>query len=43
MVSALDEAVANITNAFKKYGLWEDTLVVFSTGELYRIVLLVVF
>ena len=33
MVSAMDEGIANITNAYKTNGLWDDTIVIFSTGE----------
>ena len=33
MVSCLDEAVANVTTIFKKYGLWENTVMIFSTGK----------
>ncbi len=32
MTYAMDEAVGNITEAFKRYGLWEDTLLIFSSG-----------
>jgi arylsulfatase A-like enzyme len=32
MTSAMDEAVGNVIQSFKSKGLWEDTLLVFSTG-----------
>ena len=31
MVSAMDEAISNITEALQDQGIWEDTLLVFTT------------
>jgi arylsulfatase A-like enzyme len=32
-VLAMDMAVANITDSYKRHGLWEDTVLVFSTDN----------
>jgi len=33
MVTGLDRAVKNITDSFRKYGLWEDTVLIFTTDN----------
>ena len=33
MLSAADEGIANVTQAFKEHGLWENTLVIFTTDN----------
>merc|ERR1712157_620066 len=33
MLSAADEGIANVTEAFKRAGIWENTLVIFTTDN----------
>ena len=32
MVTIMDEAIANVTAAFQRHGLWDNTVMVFTTG-----------
>jgi arylsulfatase A-like enzyme len=33
MMSAVDEGVYNITQALKAHGVWDNTILVFTTGQ----------
>ena len=33
IVSVMDEAMKNVTDAFKQSGMWENTVMIFSTGN----------
>ena len=35
----MDEAIGNITETYKDLGIWEDTLVVFSTGNILSLLI----
>ena len=36
MVTAMDEGIGNITNTLKELGMWDDTVLIFSTGKYHR-------
>ena len=36
MVTAMDEGIGNITNTLKELGMWDDTILIFSSGKCFR-------
>ena len=35
MVTAMDEGIGNITHTLKELGMWDDTVLIFSSGKCF--------